>query len=168
MKTFKTSSSTTTTRNWNVGVLLEEIERRRHFQQLFRHLRFEGNRALNSTDRKRQDGHFDNLLGNRMQRTAEKADHFNVLFHHLQHRDIESLHELIADATVLPNTPPAARDPSGLPAASPLELAFSGRCALWCRHSARAIATVSRSCFSHERSRRSRRRRCRVQPTAAC
>ena len=40
-----------------------------------------------------------------------------------------------------------------------MALAFSGRCALWCRLSARAIATVSRSCFSHERSRRSRRRR---------
>ena len=62
--------------------------------------------------------------------------------------------------------------PSGRQGASPVEapsvvvtrcsstsltLAFSGRCALWCRHSASSIATVSRSCFSHERSRRSRR-----------
>ena len=38
-------------------------------------------------------------------------------------------------------------------------LAIIGRCALWCNFSAKAIATVIRSCFSHERSRRSRRRR---------
>ena len=66
---------------------------------------FEGYRTLKSTYRKRQDGHFDDLLSNRRQRTAEKTEHFHVLFHHLQHWDGESLHKLKADATVLPNTP---------------------------------------------------------------
>ena len=36
-----------------------------------------------------------------------------------------------------------------------LALAFSGRCALWCRLSARAIATAIRSCRNMERRRRS-------------
>ena len=36
-------------------------------------------------------------------------------------------------------------------------LAIVGRRALWCNFSARAIATVIRSCLSHERSRRCRR-----------
>ena len=38
-------------------------------------------------------------------------------------------------------------------------LAISGRCALWCNFSARAIATDIRSCRNMERSRRSLRRR---------
>ena len=94
----KTSSSTTTTR-------LEDAERRRHFHKLFRPQWFEGNHPLNSTYRKRQRGHFRNLLGNPRQRTAEKTEHFHGLFHHLQHWDGKSLHELKADATVLPQTP---------------------------------------------------------------
>ena len=36
-------------------------------------------------------------------------------------------------------------------------LAIAGRCALWCNFSAKAIATVIRSCLSLERSRRCRR-----------
>ena len=38
-----------------------------------------------------------------------------------------------------------------------LALAILGRCALWCNFSPRAIATVIRSCLSHERSRCCRR-----------
>ena len=46
-----------------------------------------------------------------------------------------------------------------------LALAVSWRCALWCDDSARAIATAIRSCPSHERRRRSLRRRALPLPT---
>ena len=77
-----------------------------------------------------------------------------MLFHLLQHWDGESLHELIADDTVLPHTPlrlgilqTPGRFPGGGAfcrrnascwscSSTSLALAFSGRCALRCRLSA--------------------------------
>ena len=107
------------------------------------------------------------------------------LFRQLQHRDIEGQNELIADATVLPNTPlrrgilqDSRPHPGGGAfcrrnascwscSSTSLALALSGRCALWCRLSARAIATAIRSCRNMERRRRSLRRRALPVPPPA-
>ena len=45
------------------------------------------------------------MLGNQRQGIAKETDHFHWLFNHLQHRDIESLRELAADAAVLDHLP---------------------------------------------------------------
>ena len=54
----------TTTRNWIVSDLLDISRLCRHFQQLFRQLRFLRKRTQQETIRKGKLGHFDNLLGN--------------------------------------------------------------------------------------------------------
>ena len=116
--------TTKTMRNWNVGVLFGKEERRRHFHQLFRHLRFEENRTLNSTHRQRHDGHFDILLGNRRQPQATNCGENSALPHvvppsaALGRREPARAQSRRHSAA---QHAPAARDPSGLLAASPVE-----------------------------------------------
>ena len=92
----KTRNSPSTTRNWNVDVLLHNpMQRgirydRRHFHQLFRLLRIAHDSA--QWDIIEQDlRHFDDMLEIRQKRVEEAHD-VRQLFHHLRHKCIKNLH----------------------------------------------------------------------------
>ena len=73
---------------------------RRHIHQLFRHLR---RTTLHNTLRNsvKQDlWHFDNRLGNHRQVRGTELSDVRQLFHHLQHRNIETLDDFVPDACV--------------------------------------------------------------------
>ena len=82
----------TTTRNWNVHVLLHDLlqqqkgEDRRHFHQLFRQLRL-ANKSSHWELVDEDLGHFDNLLGDPDIVRCEDID--QQLFFHQRHRNIE-------------------------------------------------------------------------------
>ena len=93
-KTLKTTH--TTTRNWIVddllgSPLLEEVEM---VHQLLRQVRL-ATQASRRDVLERDLGHVDNLLGNRRQTRGQELEDVRQLFHHLQHRSIESLDQLV-------------------------------------------------------------------------
>ena len=142
-----------TMRNWNVGVLLENEEKRRHFHQLFRHQRFEGYRTLNSTYRKRP--------GRREPARAQKPT-----------PQCCPKRPCGSGSFRTPGRFPGGgafcrRNGSCLSCSSTLQPWLLRRCALWCRFSARVIATAIRSCRNMERRRRSLRRRALPVPPPA-
>ena len=113
----KTSISPTTTRNWNVDVLLHSLlkrregNNRRHFHQLFRHLRLrnQGTRGDVVDD---ELGHFDNLLGNRAIQESTGVQHvflevqeLRQVVHHMRHRKIKDLHDRAEGAEIFQDVP---------------------------------------------------------------
>ena len=93
----KTRVSPSTTRNWNVDVLLRSPPQgrigydRRHLHQLFHQLRV-AHRGAHRDVIEQDLGHFDSLLGNRLKRVEEAHD-VRQLFHHLRHRIVEKRHQ---------------------------------------------------------------------------
>ena len=103
----KTSVSPSITRNWS-GKLHKPLQKersngydRRHFHQLFRQLRITTQASRRNIVR-HDLGHCDNQLGNHRQIVRQ-------LFHHLQHRNIETLDDLVPDACVPLQLPPRQR-----------------------------------------------------------
>ena len=83
-------------RNWNVSDLpMDRVSKRhefRHFHQLFRHLLHRETPAPATTARRRDLGHFDNLLGNEQVEVPERLHQLvHPLFAHPWHRSIENL-----------------------------------------------------------------------------
>ena len=80
-------------RNWNVSDLPMDHKNRRHefrhFHQLFHHLLHRETPAPAMTARRRDLGHFDNLLRNEQVEMPERLQH--PLFAHLRHRSIKNL-----------------------------------------------------------------------------
>ena len=93
----KTRVSPSTTRNWNVDVLLRSPPEgrtgydRRHFHQLFHQLRV-AHRGAHRDVIEQDLGHFDSLLGNRLKRVEEAHD-VRQLIHRQRHRIIEKRHQ---------------------------------------------------------------------------
>ena len=137
-KALKTSgNSTTTMRNWIVDdllgdPLLEEVENRRHFRQLFRQLR-----VATQTSRRnivRQDlRHFDNRLRVRPE-NVEELHEVRQLFHHLRHRCIQNLYHrgingnLLHGTQLIPLLWPPRLTQTGWPGTPRWHLIFVGKC----------------------------------------
>ena len=94
-KTLKTRNSPSTTRNWNVDVLLHIPVQsrigndRRHFHQLFRQLHIAHSGAPKDII-EQYLVHFENLLRNRQKR-VEEAHNVLQLVYHLRHKNIQNL-----------------------------------------------------------------------------
>ena len=102
----KISTTThTSSRNWNVNGLVEEVENRRHFNQLFRQLRFtnrESRRDVVNEDL----GHFNNLLVNR---DVQELVDLHQLFSHQRHLNIERRQDAPLNPLLRPDLVEAVR-----------------------------------------------------------